>query len=259
MIDKEKLNKLSKRLTSEDDDFMRNLRRNLELYIAEPDITIKDISEDANISFSTLNSLLYGNAMDCKLSTAIALAKALNVSIDELVGASTVSPITSESLALCRNLPDNALYLIRWYIRHQYSQYKKKPDNKRIVSIMMIKCNHNGSLKLSDLFKDLDITHLSSEIKSKVFFGIAIPCEHYVPTYTPYDILLIANDRQAMPGEHNLVLINNCLFILERKIKDGIAKFYSIRDGRYHIDEDDVDEVIGYVAEVYPNGLPHLT
>ena len=50
-----------------------------------------------------------------------------------------------------------------------------------------------------------------------------MPCDHFMPTYSPYGILLIANDRNA--------------------------KYYSIRDDKYRIDEKDVDEVIGYVAD----------
>lgn len=124
-MEKEKLNKLSLNLSSDDKNYMSAFRKNLFMYVEEKDITIKEISEEAGIPFSTLNSFLYGKTNDVKLSTAVKLAKALKISIDELVGAETISDISRESIAICRNLPDNALYLVRWYIRYIDSLNKK--------------------------------------------------------------------------------------------------------------------------------------
>ena len=52
-------------------DYVSAFRHNLFKYIDEKDITIKDISEKADIPFSTLNSFLYKDAKDMKLSTAV--------------------------------------------------------------------------------------------------------------------------------------------------------------------------------------------
>ena len=116
-MDKEKLKNISKNLSADSNDFMSSFRKNMFMYIDEKDITIKDISEESDVPFSTLNTFLYGNSKDIKLSTAVKLAKALNVSIDELIGAETINEVSRESISICRNLPDNELYLIRWYIR----------------------------------------------------------------------------------------------------------------------------------------------
>ena len=84
-MDKEKLKNISKNLSADSNDFMSAFRQNMFMYIDEKDITIKDISEESDVPFSTLNTFLYGNSKDIKLSTAVKLAKALNVSIDELL------------------------------------------------------------------------------------------------------------------------------------------------------------------------------
>ena len=250
MLEKEKLKKISKNLSANRDDFISAFRHNLFMYIDEKDITIKDISEESDVPFSTLNTFLYGNSKDIKLSTAVKLAKALNVSIDELIGAETINEVSRESIAICRNLPDNALYLIRWYIRYIDSLNKKNEPHRRYVSVMELECNHNGNLKITTNYRHIDITDIGEEYRSKVLFGITIPCEHYMPAYSPYDILLIANDRNAKINENVLIRTDGNLFIAKRKVKNGIVKYYSIRDGRFRLSEDEVDEVIGYIPVV---------
>ena len=244
MIKKEKLNELSKNLSANRDDFISAFRHNLFMYIDEKDITIKDISENANVPFSTLNSFLYGDSKDIKLSTAVKLARALNVSIDELIGADTINEVSRESISICRNLPDNALYLIRWYIRYIDSLNKKNEPHKRYISVMKLDCNQNGNLKITTDYKHIDITEIDKECSCNVFFGITMPCDHYMPVYSPYDILLIANDREPTLHENSLIRVNGCLFIAKKKNNE----YFSIRDGKFRFKEQEIDEHIGYVA-----------
>ena len=248
MMNKEKLKKISRNLSANSNDFMSAFRKNMFMYLEEKDITIKEISEEADAPFSTLNTFLYGDSKDIKLSTAVKLAKALNVSIDELIGAETINEVSRESIAICRNLPDNALYLIRWYIRYIDSLNKKNEPHRRYVSVMELECNHNGNLKMTTNYRHIDITDIGEEYRSKVFFGITMPCDNYMPIYSPYDILLVANDREPYCNENSLLRIDGQLRIAKRKVENNIAKYYSIRDGKFRINENDVDEVIGYIA-----------
>ena len=102
-MDKEKLCGISRKLTSNRENFIAAFRKNLFMYSDEKDITLKESAENADIPFSTLNSFLYGSSKDIKLSTAVKLAHALDVSIDELVGADTLSGLSRESIAICRS------------------------------------------------------------------------------------------------------------------------------------------------------------
>ena len=233
---------------SETVSFMESLRENVITLKAQKKMTLRTLAEKADLSEDTLGTFLSGKARDCNLSTVIKLAKALNISIDELVGADTINSSTRESLAICRNLPDNAVYLIRWYIRYINSLNSKNEPNKRYVSVMELECNHHGNLKLTSTYKHIDITHINEEYRYKVFFGIKIPCDHYMPLYSPYDTLLIANDRLPNANEHCLIRISNCLYIGRRKVENGIANYYSIRDGKFRISESEIQELVGYVV-----------
>lgn len=251
-MNKEKLKKLSLNLTSNRENFMESFKKNVNMYVAEKDITIRQIAEEANIPFSTLNNFLYVDSKDCKLSTAVALARAFGVSIDELVGAETIEPITRESIAICRNLPENTNYLIRWFIRHQEA-LTSEHNGKRVIGIMEPICQMNGNLKPVNVFTPFDISHLGNNIKPKVFIGFRLPCDHYMPHYSPYDILLVANDRCQNSIEHSVVVYGGNIFIAKRKVENGIPKYYSIRDGKFRFDESEIDEVIGYIAGKIPS------
>ena len=110
----ELLKKLSMNLCADKHNYMKSFRKNVDMYISEKDITLREVAEMADMPFDTLKNFLYKDSADCKLSTSVKLARAFNVSIDELIGAETINEVSRESISICRNLPDNALYLIRW-------------------------------------------------------------------------------------------------------------------------------------------------
>lgn len=247
-MDYERLKKLSLNLCSDKDNYMKSFKKNLDMYVSQKDITLREISEIADVPFETLRNFLYKESTDCKLSTVIKLARALNVSIDELVGAETIPPLTTESVQMCRNLPENDLYLVRWFIRYLDHLNSKTEPNKRYVSVMMPEQTNNGDFKVTSNYEKVEITDLEEPLRSKIFMGFHIICDHYMPHYIPGDIILIANDRLPKFTENAVVRVGKFLFIVKRVVENGVAKYYSIRDGKYRIDESEVDELIGYIA-----------
>lgn len=251
MTQDEIFKKLPKDFVINDTDYMTAFRHNVLLYVAESDITIQDLAEWSNLSVDTLKSFLYKGLKDCKLSTAVSLARALNVSVDELIGARTIEDMSLESLRICRCLPEHALHLIRWHIRHQDFLYNQVHKDRIVISVMNTLCQHNGNLEITTDYEPLDITDLSQDITSKVFFGIKMPCDHYMPTYSHYDILLIANDREPMSHEHVVVSYNGAMGVAMKRKENGVVNYYSVRDGKFRRSESDRMEVLGYVAGVY--------
>lgn len=248
MIKKEKLKEIAKKLSANKLDFMSAFRRNMYLYIDDKDITMNDIADTSGVNLSTLKTFFYGNSRDAKLSNAVKLARAFGVSIDELVGAETIPELSRESLRMCRELPENDLLLVRWFIRYLHQINQGLEPTKRYVSIMLLEPNNNGDFKVDLNYEKLEITELEEPLRSKIFMGFRITEGYYMPHYLPGEAILIANDRPPKPNENVVVRAGKYLFIVKRKIEDGVAKYYSIRDGKYRIDEDDVDELIGYIA-----------
>lgn len=229
-------------------DLSEQFRKNLLFYAGERNITMVEIANKSDVPINTINSFLHRISNDMKISNVAKIARALNVSIDELVGADTLHTLTKESLAVCRNLPENDLYLVRWFIRYLDDLNKKTEPNKRYISAIIPILTNNGDFKISSNYEKIEITDLKEPLKSKIFVGCKITSDHYMPHYMPEDIILIANDRPPKPNENVVVRTEKYLFIAKQKNENGIAKYYSIRDGKYRMDESEVDELIGYIA-----------
>lgn len=247
-MQKELLIKLARKLVIKKDDetYIHCLRKNLDMYLSEKGITINSLAEAADISTETLKTILYGNSKDCKLSTIIALANALDVTVDELVG--RLDEKTQKSLRTYRELPSSSKRLIDWYIEDQEFNHKDHPNNK-IVSIMVPEFI-NGNMQRTNDYEKLDITHLSPDLSFKIFFGIKIPCHNYLPHYKKGDVLLIANDRNPMNNENSVLIIKGNIAITKRKMTNGVAEDYGIRDGLLRARNSDRVQHLGYIAKV---------
>ena len=232
--------------------YIDTFRRNIDTLMEQHEYTIKETAEIADISFDTLKTFLYDkDAKDCRLSTAVKLAHAFHVSIDELVGADTIDSHSIENLQIYRSLPDGSKALIDWHIKNQ-KFIREKHNHKKIISVMKPLYAHNGNMKITSDYEELDIEHINEELFHKVFLGLKIPCLHYLPHYTQGDILLLANDRDAMHGENTVIVINENIMITNRVVENGTVKYYSIRDGKFRIANPENVEVLGYIAKIIP-------
>lgn len=230
--------------------YIDSFRKNIDMLMIEHDYTIKETAEIADISYDTFKTFLYDKeAKDCRLSTAVKLARAFNLSIDELVCAGTIKPNALEGMKAYRVLPEGSKRFIDWHIRNQTFIHEKNKERK-IANIMLPLCANNGNMKQTNDYEIMDISHLGDELTYKIFLGIKIPCLHYLPHFTEGDVLLLANDREAMKGENTVVLFNDNLVITNRVIENGEAKYYGLRDGKLRSTDSSHIQVIGYVAKI---------
>lgn len=255
MLDEKPLKALSAKLVAEPDDFIHSFRRNISLYIDQKEITLQEVAELADISLSTLKSFLYGDSKDCNLSMAVKLARVFGVSIDELVGAGTITEQTCDSLQILRQLPESFTHYLRWEIQFHHDMLKTNRVSEKSIEVMRAAIGENGNMVLSNDMEVIDISHLKDGIKPKVFVGIRIPTNLYAPKYFEGDILLIANDREPLNGEQVVICYDSNIWILEKKTSrvNGYANeigYYSIRDGGKRATKDDIQFIIGYIAGI---------
>lgn len=249
MLKKELLRNLSLNLVKKqpNETYVDCIRKNLDIYIQQRGVTISKLAEEADISMETLKTILYGKAKSCNVSTAAALANALGITIDELVG--NMEKQTSLSLRTYQLLPDSSKKLIDWYIYHQHFIQTEHPA-KRSVSIMLPLCSHTGNLKMTNEYETYDISHLDEEYYYRVFCGVKIPCHHYIPHFLKGDILLIANDRMAKNNEYTVIIVDGNVAVTYRKIEKGNVAYYGIRDNQFRSHDNPKIEILGYVAKV---------
>jgi len=240
----------SKKMVEKSTKYIDTFRKNIDILMEKHEYTIKETAEIADISYDTLKTFLYDKeAKDCRLSTAVKLAQAFDVSIDELVGAETISKQGIKNMQIYRSLPDGSKHFIDWHLQNQ-KFIREKHDGKRIINVMQTVCANTGNLKMTNDYEILNIEHIGDDLFHKVFLGIRIPCLHYLPHYTQGDVLLLANDRDAMHGEYTVVEVNGNIVITNRVIENGSEKYYGIRDKKLHGSDIDTVEVLGYVAKI---------
>lgn len=234
-------------LVSNHENYMSSFRENIVYLKKKKSWSVRVLAENAGMSEDTLNTFLKGTSKDCNLSTAVKLARALNVSLDELVGAETVKPVAREAMGVYRNLSESDQYLIRWFVNYLMRMSLAEEDRSMYRSIMELDYEY-GHLKITSIYHRQNISKVPADLRHKIFFGITMPCDNYMPLYSPYDTLLIANDREAMNNEKCLIRIKKNLYIVKKKIENGETKYYSIRDGKFRLTNDEIDEKIGYVV-----------
>lgn len=240
-------------------DMMKSLRDNLQFYMGEKNLSVHQLAENANISYETLKSLIYGKAKDCHISTAVALAKSMGISIDELINAGTIEPVVLESFKICRRLPFNYLRFVRWAIRYHARMMEVDKSLHKSVNVIIAESTNEGNIILSNNFEIVDISNMPEIVRPKIFMGIKLPSDNYMPKYGQNDILLIANDRNPLPSEVSVITLGGFIWLAKRVV-DGndekgnpIVNYYSIRDGKFRVSEVAIDESIGYIAGVSHN------
>ena len=230
--------------------YIDTFRKNIDMLMAEHGYTIRETAEIADISYDTLKTFLYGKeAKDCRLSTAVKLARAFHISIDELVGAGTFKPEGLEGIKTYRSLPAGSQRFLDWQIRNQKFIHEQQSSTK-FVNIMLPTCAGSGNLKQTNYYEVMDITRLGDELTYKIFLGIKIPCLHYLPHYTEGDVLLLANDRNAIKGENTVIMFNDNMAIANRLVEHGEEHYYGLMDGRLRFLDPKQFQVVGYVAKI---------
>lgn len=258
-MEKKKLLKMALNLTTNSENYMESFRRNIFMYVDGKNVKLSDIADAADIPFSTLRTFLYGTTTDCKLSTAVKLARAFGISIDELVGAGTIEPETRECIAMARNLDEHHRYVMRSFVRHQYKLHGEVSEKSKQISVLLPECQH-GFLNTTNVIEPLNIDHLPKHIKSEACLGLRVPCHHYEPYYMKNEIILLGANRDGLNNEKCVVVRDGNMYICIKRIEiingKRIAKYISLIDGKNVLfTSDEIDEKLGYVIGfLYPDG-----
>lgn len=238
------------KLVSNESDWMDAFRQNIGILRTYYGWSVRETAEKADMSENTLQNIVKGRTKDCDQSITIKLAKAFHVSIDELIGASTIEKETIECLAMSRNMPDYVRYLNKVFVKHQYKIHSQFDNDSKNIPILLPECI-NGYLKTTNITSTVCIDHLTNNIKSKVCLGIQIPCEHYEPFYMPNDIVLLSADRAAMNNERCVISYKGNYFFAIKKIyiegAEKKVKYISMIGGNTVVFPNEVDDKLGYV------------
>ena len=248
-MENEKNTNIYLKLVSNRDNYMSSLRDNVGLLRTEKKWSVRVLAEKANISEDTLNTFLKGTSKDCNLSTVVKLARAFGVTIDELVGAGTMSDGTRECVSRCRVMPQHFVNLARSYIRHIYKLFEKT-DSKEPRLVMLPECRR-GHLQTTNVTTEIDISHLQKGTISRIAHGLRIPCDHYEPYFLKDEIILLAVDRDGQDGEICVISHDGEYYIVRKKMYIENAqkkwKYMSLFTEKEFLKEE-IEDKLGYVV-----------
>ena len=255
MIKQEKIWEIAQNFVSNKDDVMDAFRKNCFMILEAKCITLREWAELADVSFSTLNSFLYGNSKTCDINLPIKLARAIGVTVDELLGSGTMSEGTRECVSKCRRLPMHFVNLARSYIRHIFKLFLKTASKEPRL-VMLPECK-NGHLQTTNVTTEIDVSHLEKSIQSRIAHCLCVPCDHYEPYFMKDEIILLAVDRDGQNGEICVISHGGEYYIVRKKsfIEDGIKrwKYVSLFTDVEFLKED-IDDKLGYVIGfLYPD------
>ena len=228
------------------------LRDNVRKYMYDNDITLTEFAEKAEIPYNTMQSIIYKKS-DCRLETAIAIAKAIGIGVDELANTGALPDKSLESILITRSLPNRTIELIRRYIRWQKTMYEyQEKKHGKYIDVMNLDYSNDCLWKTDDIEK-VDISDFSDKVKSIVFLGVKIPCNEYIQFYAENDILLLSDERKPIGRERAVILYYNRVIIAQRDIVNNVYGYRGIRSSTAFIPDDEVEYYFGYVVAVKHN------
>jgi hypothetical protein len=256
-MEKENYKRNTENFMTNQENFMLAFRSNVERFAKDNNLTIKNLSEMSDLSFATLNSFLYGNAKDCKLSTAIKLSTAFGISLDELVGAETIPEEMRNGLNIVRNFPKRTQYMIHWLLKY-HQKLMAKQKSKNVMHIMKPQVRHGEGIYVTNHFAILDITDCKELIAPSVFISMYLPGEVYMPKYAPGDILLLARGGYNETGVEYVMIHEKRIYIVKKEQRNGIEVYSDIVNPYFSIAVGEEDKIVGYIVNVLceeQNGL----
>lgn len=180
--------------------------------------TNESLSEKSGISLGTLNKLLCGATSDPKLSTLLALAKALDCSLDMLIGwrEETGSSLAKELSLQYGALDDTGRKAVDDSIRKEYERMIKEraekpysldaPAVRRLPLYNIAVSAGTGSYLSGEDYREISV--YSNEKTEAADFAVRVYGDSMMPRYEDGDILLVMKSDGIEKGELGIFSLN---------------------------------------------------
>lgn len=179
-------------------------------------MTWQQLAEKAGVPMETMRNIYYGKVRDPKVSTMLALSRALDVSVNYIMGESL---FTDEEKALikhyrkCGNHGKNIMMLIAEYEANLALHERNQKDKHRIPCIVPIGDTGDG-IKYSTC-ETIEVY----TTEPKAFIAVLTPNNYWAPAYCKDDMILLEK-RFPKNGEHALFTIDDRVYFRKYIEKD---------------------------------------
>lgn len=174
------------------------LSERLRVLLGDMEMTFPQLAEKADIPLETVRNLYYGRVKDPKVSTILAISKALNVSPSYLFGGVTYDEEELlQNFRKCGNHGKSVLLLLARHEADLAQQEKKDPNKHRIPCIVPIGAVYDGLPFNSSETIDLQVSDPNA------FLAFELNTNNFAPVYCKGDKVLL-EDRFPQNGERGL-------------------------------------------------------
>jgi len=193
------------------------LSERLRTLLNERGISIADYAEMCDIPLETVRNIYYGKSNDPKLSTALKMAQALNMSVNCLLGQ---CPHTSAERAIIQNYRScsahgrSLIELVARYEANAVKSARESSDKHRIPCLIP-----RGDIRAGIIYDNSEVEQIETSVK-EAYVAIRMVSNDLVPVYCKGDDLLFEN-RFPKHGEYAAFYSGGKAYIRKFVEEDG--------------------------------------
>lgn len=238
---------MGKRNNLTDDCVENHIREHMRMYLEEHEASLHDLAEALEVPYETIRDFYYGRSNSVKIDRLIKFANLLKLPVEVVCGKELLDEQTDRVCSAMRNLPPRFRYIVTWTAEELQRRYDDPITKFKSVPLKKIHCQRGQHVITTDI-ETIDISHVEPSIRAKTIMAIRYSCDCMMPYITPFDTMLVANDRPIMDGDICAVISSERFWILRKK---GDDFFYMNDEFASHIKNADV--IIGYLCERIEN------
>lgn len=175
------------------------LTNNLKGILDKEGITLQELADRSQLPLETVRNLCYRKVKDPKVSTLLAISKALDVSVNYLMGDTIIHPDETEIeiIQAYRKCGIHGQSLIRFISQFESraALHERNAPNKHQIPCLI----PLGNMTNGVLYSSCDFDYLYTDVPD-AYIALEITTNHFSPSYFKGDRILLSN-RYPEVGE----------------------------------------------------------
>lgn len=187
-------------------------------------MSLVDLAHKSHLPFESIKNLYYGKTKNPRLETIIAIAEALDISVDLLIGRKNYAIDEINFLKKYRNCSYHGKCFVQAILdcEERYTKFENLQPHEHIITCI----EPTGYIEKGVLWDSCTIS-TTTTYHANASFAFIVPTHIYTPTYNKNDVLFIEY-RFPDEGENALFYKENKLYL--RKFKfDEKNKIYTLK------------------------------
>lgn len=185
------------------------LSRNLRDVLNSRHITLESFAQMCGLPMETVRNIYYGKSLNPKIGTVLAMANALGVTVNRLMGEPSHTQEEDDLLTSyreCGNHGKNLLALVAKFEMESTKEERLNPNKYRIPCVSL-----DEEASVESLYNEDEMIEIETSNNS-AYISVKLAVNDFTPTYCKGDIILVTN-RFPKHGEHAVFFKGHRLYL----------------------------------------------